>query len=264
MGGSERCGFSWPTSSGTGAPVWNGSCSTRSDGWKTPVTRSRTSRRSIPENDASPWSDYFAPYLEIGPQTTLTPREKAIAVERMFWNTVAARRFARLLRDFRPDVVHVHGIHRQISPSILLEARRAGVPVVQTLHDYHPICASGDLLARRPARLRPAALRTGQCPPVPPPRVRAPEQGEERSRSRRAPLAPMGGPLRAARGRVHIAEPVSGPDRRRERHPSPADPRAAECDPRARTHARRTRRRGVRVRRPPVPREGPGHAPAGS
>ena len=25
-----------------------------------------------PENDASPWSDYFAPYLEIGPQTTLT------------------------------------------------------------------------------------------------------------------------------------------------------------------------------------------------
>lgn len=99
-----------------------------------------------PENDASPWSDYFAPYLELGPQTTLTSREKAIAVKRMFWNTVAARQFARLLRDFRPDVVHAHGIHRQISPSILVEARRAGVPVVQTLHDYHPICASGDLL----------------------------------------------------------------------------------------------------------------------
>ena len=109
-----------------------------------------------PENDASPWSDYFAPYLEIGPQTPLTPREKAIAVERMFWNRVAACRFARLLRDFRPDVVHAHGIHRQISPSILLEARRAGVPVVQTLHDYHPICASGDLLA--------AGLRA--CDPV--------------------------------------------------------------------------------------------------
>ena len=87
-----------------------------------------------PENDASPWSDYFAPYLEIGPQTTLTPREKAIAVERMFWNTAAARRFARLLRDFRPDVVHVHGIHRQISPSILARGaagrspRRADAP----------------------------------------------------------------------------------------------------------------------------------------
>ena len=99
-----------------------------------------------PENDASPWSDYFVPYLELGPETTLTTREKTIAVRRMFWNAVAARQFARLLRDFRPDVVHAHGIHRQISPSILVEARRAGVPVVQTLHDYHPICASGDLL----------------------------------------------------------------------------------------------------------------------
>ena len=217
-----------------------------------------------PENDASPWSDYFAPYLEIGPQTTLTSREKAIAVERMFWNAVAARRFARLLRDFRPDVVHVHGIHRQISPSILVEARRAGVPVVQTLHDYHPICASGDLLLAGRRACDPPRCGPVECPPVPSPRVRASEQGEERSRSRRAPLAPMGGPLRAARGRVHIAEPVSGSDRHRGRHPSPADPRAAECDPCARTSARRAPRRGVRVRRPPVPREGPGDTRAGS
>jgi glycosyltransferase involved in cell wall biosynthesis len=99
-----------------------------------------------PEDDDSPWSRYFAPYLELGPQTELGPLQKALAAGRMFWNAPAARRFARLLRDFRPDVVHVHGIHRQISPSILVEARRAGVPVVQTLHDYHPICASGDLL----------------------------------------------------------------------------------------------------------------------
>ena len=99
-----------------------------------------------PENDPSPWSGYFAPYLEIGRNTTLSMREKAVAVQRMFWNGVAARRFARLLRDFRPDVVHVHGIHRQISLSILTKAHEAEIPVVQTLHDYHPICASGDLL----------------------------------------------------------------------------------------------------------------------
>ena len=99
-----------------------------------------------PENDASPWSDYFAPYLEIGVETTLTTREKATAAARMFWNAEAARRFARLLRDFRPDIVHVHGMHRQLSPSILREAKRAHVPVVQSLHDYHPICPADDLL----------------------------------------------------------------------------------------------------------------------
>ena len=99
-----------------------------------------------PENDPSPWSDYFSPYLEIGPHADLSAGQRILAVERMFWNRQAASRFARLLRDFRPDVVHAHGIHRQISPSVLVEARRAAIPVVQTLHDYHPICASGDLL----------------------------------------------------------------------------------------------------------------------
>jgi glycosyltransferase involved in cell wall biosynthesis len=99
-----------------------------------------------PDNIDSPWSGYFAPYLEIGAGGALTLDEKHTALARMFWNAEAARRFARLLAAFRPHVVHVHGIHRQISPSILVEARRWGVPIVQTLHDYHPICAAGDLL----------------------------------------------------------------------------------------------------------------------
>ena len=99
-----------------------------------------------PENDASPWSAYFAPYFELGPHTTLPPRRQVAAAGNMFWNPVAARRFERLLRDFRPDVVHVHGIHYHLSPSILAAARRAGVPVVQSLHDHHPICPADDLL----------------------------------------------------------------------------------------------------------------------
>ncbi len=99
-----------------------------------------------PENDQSPWSDYFVPYLELGVHTALVPKDKVVAARRMFWNEEAARRFKRLLRDFRPAIIHVHGIHRQISPSILHVAREAGIPVVQSLHDYHPICPADDLL----------------------------------------------------------------------------------------------------------------------
>jgi glycosyltransferase involved in cell wall biosynthesis len=99
-----------------------------------------------PENDGSPWSDYFAPYLEIGVHSTLTTPEQVRAVRRMFWNQEAASRFARLLKDFQPDLIHVHGIHHQISPSILVEAKRSSVPIVQTLHDYHPICPAGSFL----------------------------------------------------------------------------------------------------------------------
>ena len=99
-----------------------------------------------PRNDDSPWSSYFAPYSELADNRGLSPTERGVAAARMFYNLPAARRFRRLLHAFRPDVVHIHGIHRQISPSILVEARRASVPVVQTMHDYHAICAAGTLL----------------------------------------------------------------------------------------------------------------------
>lgn len=56
---------------------------------------------------------------------------------RMLWSFEAARKFEALLKEVRPDVVHAHNIYHQISPSILPVAKRLGVPVVMTLHDYH-------------------------------------------------------------------------------------------------------------------------------
>jgi glycosyltransferase involved in cell wall biosynthesis len=99
-----------------------------------------------PENEASEWSGYAPPYLELGRGGGLSASEKALAAVRLFYNAPARRQFARLLDDFRPDVVHIHGIHRQLSSSVLFETIRRGIPVVQTLHDYHHVCASGDLL----------------------------------------------------------------------------------------------------------------------
>ena len=99
-----------------------------------------------PDNQSSPWSDYFVPYIELGEHAGLAAREQVVAMARMFYSVEAAKRFRRQLAVFRPQVVHVHGIHRQLSPSILLEARRAGIPVVQSLHDFHPVCPSDTLL----------------------------------------------------------------------------------------------------------------------
>jgi glycosyltransferase involved in cell wall biosynthesis len=101
-----------------------------------------------PDNLASPWSEYFVPYLELGAKTALGAVERTRAALRLFSNREAARRFGRLLTDFRPHLIHAHGIHRQISPSVLSVARRHGVPVVQTLHDYHHICPADVLLYR--------------------------------------------------------------------------------------------------------------------
>lgn len=108
-----------------------------------------------PSNELTPWATYFVPYLELGANGNLSMTQKAHAALRMFSNVDAARLFDLLLRDFRPHVVHVHGIHRQISPSILTVARRHGIPVVQSLHDYHHVCPAADLLRRGVAPCEP-------------------------------------------------------------------------------------------------------------
>ena len=55
----------------------------------------------------------------------------------------ARRRMRELLRAARPDVVHVHNVYPLISPSVLVECRRAGVPVVTTVHNYRLVCPNG-------------------------------------------------------------------------------------------------------------------------
>lgn len=52
-----------------------------------------------------------------------------------------ARKAARYaIETFRPDVVHMHNVHSYLSPIVASEAKRAGIRVVWTLHDYKPIC----------------------------------------------------------------------------------------------------------------------------
>jgi glycosyltransferase involved in cell wall biosynthesis len=55
------------------------------------------------------------------------------------------RRVAEELRAFRPDVVHVHNFFPLLSPSVYLACRDAGVPVLQTLHNYRLICPGANL-----------------------------------------------------------------------------------------------------------------------
>ena len=52
------------------------------------------------------------------------------------------RRFRRLLAEARPDVVHLHNVYPLISPYVVRVADRAGVPVVQTVHNYRHGCVN--------------------------------------------------------------------------------------------------------------------------
>jgi glycosyltransferase involved in cell wall biosynthesis len=47
---------------------------------------------------------------------------------------------------FSPDIVHAHNTFPLLSPSVFWAAHRAGVPVVQTLHNFRLTCANALLL----------------------------------------------------------------------------------------------------------------------
>lgn len=69
----------------------------------------------------------------------------ALAVS-TFWSARTTRDMTALIRTFRPDVLHVHNTFPLISPSLYWAAARAGVPVVQTLHNFRLLCPQAMLL----------------------------------------------------------------------------------------------------------------------
>ena len=91
-----------------------------------------------PRNAATPFARYFPPEVDFdGPAA----RSLGVAA-RIIYSTEAAACLDRLLRDWRPDVAHLHNIAHQLTPSILHVLKRHRVPVVQTLHDYKIACPS--------------------------------------------------------------------------------------------------------------------------
>lgn len=47
------------------------------------------------------------------------------------------------LQREKPDVVNVHNLYPFISPAALFECKKAGVPVVMTVHNFRLICPTG-------------------------------------------------------------------------------------------------------------------------
>ncbi|MGO9115133.1 MAG: glycosyltransferase family 4 protein [Thermoguttaceae bacterium] len=64
------------------------------------------------------------------------------AARRTLWNRQTREEVYRLIRQEQPDLLHCHNTFPLISPSIYAAAKVAGVPVVQTLHNYRLLCPS--------------------------------------------------------------------------------------------------------------------------
>ena len=83
---------------------------------------------------------YFRHNNEIAQQSKLA------LLKETYWSSRTMADFSKLIDEFRPDVIHVHNTFPLISPSLYWAAARAGIPLVQTLHNFRLMCPQAMLL----------------------------------------------------------------------------------------------------------------------
>ena len=71
---------------------------------------------------------------------------KALLPLHAIWNRAAARDVKRIIQTKNVDAVHIHNTLLLLSPAVVRAAKRTGVPVVQTLHNFRLFCPNGILL----------------------------------------------------------------------------------------------------------------------
>jgi glycosyltransferase involved in cell wall biosynthesis len=96
-------------------------------------------------NRPSPFARHFAPAADFGEDTSAW--RQLPQLPRAVWSAPAARALGGLLAEWRPDVAHVHAPSRYLTPSVIAELERAGIPAVMTLHDFKPWCTNRLLFA---------------------------------------------------------------------------------------------------------------------
>jgi len=98
-----------------------------------------------PENLTARFAGSFPAHVELEPPPPSLPG-RLHGAGRVLWSTSARRGIGRVVEDFAPDVVHLHNVYHQLSPSVLEPLARLGVPAVMTLHDYKLACPSYQFL----------------------------------------------------------------------------------------------------------------------
>ena len=86
-----------------------------------------------PDNEASEWSRYFPPAADF-------ERPGPLDIMRFIYSLPARRAIENVIEKYRPDLAHLHIYYGKITGSILPVLKAAGIPIVQTLHEYKLIC----------------------------------------------------------------------------------------------------------------------------
>lgn len=114
-----------------------------------------------PDNLPCEWDKYFVTQREYN--NVKNPLKAMRDGMALIYSPEAKRNFQALCEEFRPDVVHLNNVHRQITLSILDAPylRENKVPVFYTAHDYVTVCP-GYLMLDGDGRVCDACLEDGR------------------------------------------------------------------------------------------------------
>lgn len=88
-----------------------------------------------PDNLPTPYASFFPRFV---PTERLEVSVSALrTLTRLFFSREARDSMQELIEAECPDLLQVHSIYAQLSPSILIPAANAGIPIVMTVHDHH-------------------------------------------------------------------------------------------------------------------------------
>ncbi|MDE5680517.1 MAG: glycosyltransferase, partial [Lachnospiraceae bacterium] len=59
---------------------------------------------------------------------------------KIIYSCEARKKIRAVLRDFKPDIVHLNNFNYQLTPSIIYEIKAHKIPIVFTAHDYQLVC----------------------------------------------------------------------------------------------------------------------------
>ena len=100
----------------------------------TVIDFSMADERNVP----SPYGDYFVDSVNYHDQHSLGRR--LLLARNFVYSPEAKKKFARLADDTKPDLVHLHMFHHQLSPSILDAIKKRRLPAVYTAHELQLLC----------------------------------------------------------------------------------------------------------------------------
>lgn len=101
---------------------------------------------SVVDQMAAMWTDHGHQVVQLR-MSTADSRDSLVGKIHGFlaglYCPKGVRKMRRTLKAERPDVVNVHNLYPFISPAALFECKKAGVPVVMTVHNFRLICPTG-------------------------------------------------------------------------------------------------------------------------